>query len=118
MGLGVRPVTHAQAVDADCVFSRVFYNKNKAFQHIVPTLSYAQVLAKGLNPTFKVPLDKPCQHIIPPLSHAKVKAKGPNSISSCKSSGVTKPSDHKTSHVENTLSGPRWQSGNTLASHL
>ena len=63
--------THAQAVNANCVSSRFFYNKNvdqkqrlleqnvtkstaiswfcknRAFQHIVPTLSYDQAPTNG-----------------------------------------------------------------------
>ena len=114
VGLSMCPVTHAQAVHTDCVSSRVFYNKkiqekqkylrqkvpksiaiswfhkNKAFQHIVPNLSYAQVLIKGSNPTSTVPLDKPFQHMVPPLYQSKASVRGlnPNFRSPCKSSGV------------------------------
>ena len=55
-----------------------WFHKYKAFQHIVPTLSYTQVLAKGSNSTFTAPLDKPFQHMVPPFSHAKARAKGLN----------------------------------------
>ena len=88
--------THAQSVN--CVSSRVFYNKNlqgnqrhlyqkvpkstaiswfhktKAFQHIVPGLSYAQALSKGSNPKHTVSLGKkPYQCRVPPTSNNKVK---------------------------------------------
>ena len=82
----------------NCVSSRVFYNKNlqgnhrhfyrkvpkstaiswfhkaKAFQHIVPELSYAQALTKGSNPKHTIPLDKkPYQCMVPPIFNNKVK---------------------------------------------
>ena len=122
-------MTHAQSVHVNCISSIVFYNKNvpekqrylcqkvpkstaisrfhktKRFQHIVPNLSYAQVLAKGSNQNFTVSLDKPFQHIVTPLSKAKVK-KGlnPHFKSPCKFGEVCKNFDKRTTSVQNTLS--------------
>ena len=78
----------------------------KPFKYIVPTLSCAQVLAKGSNSTFTATLDKPFQHMVPPLSHVKASEKSlnPNFRSICKASGVCRPFDHKTYHVKNTSS--------------
>ena len=111
------PMMHDQAVHGDCASSRVFYNtnlqenqmylrqkvpkstaiacfhNNKAFQHIVPNLSYTQVLVRGSNPTSTAPLDKPFQHMFPPLFHTKVKREGlnPGFRTLCKSIGACRP---------------------------
>ena len=46
-----------------------WFHKAKAFQRIVPELSYAQVLTKGSNPKHTVSLDKtPYQYMVPPFS--------------------------------------------------
>ena len=105
----------------DCISSRIFYNKNvqekhkylcqrvskstavswfyksKVFQHIVPNLSYAQVLAKGSKPNHTVSLDKkPYQHMVHPIFNNKVK-KGvnPNVKISHRSGGFVDPLTQK-----------------------
>ena len=86
--------THDQSVHMNCVSSSKklqgnhrhlcpkvhksraisWFHKVKAFQHIVPELSYAQALTKGSNPKHTVSLDKtPYHHMVPPIFSNKVK---------------------------------------------
>ena len=87
VGLGMCLSNHAQSVQVDCVSSRVstknlqekheylcqkvpkstaisWFHKAKALRHVVPDLSYAQVLAKGSNLKHTVSLGKTLKGIV------------------------------------------------------